>query len=249
MEPTPQALELAPVIAEALDTIAATVVHHFDPLRLKRSFRLGLVCYSGFYVLPGLIEKLRFEAPNVQIVPEHIDEEQAYRRLNDSSIDMLIGIFWNKAGPFRRRPLFTSSFNVIMRSDHPIRSERVTAKQLVSYSHIRVPILDSLDRMLEANGVARTFAMVSPNPLTAPFLVAKSDMLAILPRRLAVLFTTICQLRSLELALDIPQCEIELLFHARNRADPAFIWFSQCIESLAADIAENVAPAPEPSIG
>ena len=85
--------------------------------------------------------------------------------------------------------------------------------------------------------------MVSPNPLTAPFLVAKSDMLAILPRRLAVLFTTICQLRSVELALDIPQCEIELLFHARHKADPAFIWFSQCIKGLAADIAENVAPA------
>jgi DNA-binding transcriptional LysR family regulator len=240
MEPTPKALEIVPIIAEALESISATVEDRFDPLRLNRVFRLGLVSYSGFYILPGLIEKLRYEAPHVQIVPEQLDEDQAYRALGDSSIDVLIGIFWSKTGAFRRIPLFTSDFNVIMRNDHPIKSRKITAKQLSSYSHIRIPILDNLDRILEANGVRRTFAMVSPNPMTAPFLVARSDMLAILPRRLAFLFTTICRLRAAGLAFEMPACEVELLVHTRNKSDAAVTWFIECLKSLAADIPESI---------
>jgi DNA-binding transcriptional LysR family regulator len=242
MEPTPRAQELAGLVLEALDRIASTFENNFDPKRLNRTFRIGLVSFSGFYVLPGLIEKLRFEAPNVQIVPEHMEEAAAYKALQSSEIDLVLGIFWDKNVPYRRTRLLGGRFSVIMRRDHPIKSQKISAADLEAYSHVRIPASNNLDKILDAHGVKRHFAMTSPNPLTAPFIVARSDLLAILPSRLAMLFTEICHIREVAPAFDLPSYDIELVLHPRHDTDPVFQWLANCVKVLSEDIAEHIQP-------
>ena len=242
MEPTDCARDIAPAIIAALDGVGTTLQGQFDPAGLSRTFKVGLVSYSGFYVLPALIEKLRFEAPNVQVLPEHMDEDVAYRGLEEASLDFALGIFWNKRTSFVRTRLMDSSFNVIMRPDHPLKGDTIRADQLIAYPHVRLPILDNIDKILDSHGLKRNFGATSPNPLAVPFMVARSDMLAILPSRLAMAFTSVCPLREASLAFALPRCEIELVLHQRHRATASYQWFAGCIEMLTAEISAMMQP-------
>jgi DNA-binding transcriptional LysR family regulator len=245
MEPTPRAREIGGEIIEALDRITMTLNRDFDPKRLNRAFRIGLVSFSGFYLLPALIDNIRFEAPNVQLLPEHTEEQIAYNALENSEIDFALGLFGDENPRLRRVQLLRSNLKVIMRQGHPIKSQKVTLPQLSAYSHIRVPIFDNIDKILEARGLKRRFAMTSSNPLGVPFLLARSDMLAILPSRLAMVFASVCQLREAALAFDLPECNVELIVHPRHDADPSFRWLTDCIVTLAREISKNMRPVAD----
>jgi DNA-binding transcriptional LysR family regulator len=240
MEPTPYALELGLTIGDALARIESTLDTVFDPRTLNRTFRVGLVSYSGFYFLPALIEKLRFESPHVQVLPEHIEEASAYQSLQEFELDFAMGMFWEKPRSFMREVLMDTTFKVIMRPDHPIKSRKVSAEEVIAYPHVRLPVLDNLDKMLDASGLKRSFGAISPNPLAVPFLVSKSDMLAILPSRLAMAFATVCPLREASLAIELPRCKIELVSHPKHGKEAAFRWFSDCLRTLTLDIEKNM---------
>lgn len=237
MEPTPRAHEIIGSVAEALDLVMGTFESEFDLKKLNRTFRVALVSYSGFYVLPALIEEFRREAPNVQILPETMEEAAAYVALERSEIDLALGIFWNKGLPYRRFRLFSGPFVVIMRRDHPIRRRRISAQDLLAHSHVRVPILDNVDDILAAHGVQRQFAMTCPDVLAAPLIVSRSDLLAILPSALAVLYAEICDVREFAANFELPPCEIEIIVHQRNDSDPALAWLAERSQALAADFA------------
>jgi DNA-binding transcriptional LysR family regulator len=228
-----------------LARIESTLERKFDPHTLVRTFKLGLVSYSGFYFLPALIEKLRFEAPHVQVIPEHMTEASAYDALADLELDFAMGIFWKKSPSLTRSVLLDTSFKVIMRPGHPITGDAITADEVVAYPHVRLPVLDNLDRILDANGLKRNFAATSPNPLAVPFLISQSDMLAILPSRLAMSFATVCPLREASLSIDMPRCEIELISHPKHDKEAAFRWFTASLRNLTLDVDRTMQTADD----
>ncbi|WFU58325.1 LysR substrate-binding domain-containing protein [Bradyrhizobium pachyrhizi] len=245
MEPTARALEIGSIIADALARIESTLERKFDPYTLVRTFKLGLVSYSGFYFLPALIEKLRFEAPHVQVLPEHMTEASAYEALEALELDFAMGIFWRKAPSLTRSVLLDTSFKVIMRPGHPIAAGAITPEKVAGYPHIRLPVLDNVERMLDANGLKRHFAATSPNPLAVPFLVSQSDMLAILPSRLAMAFATVCPLQEASLPIEMPRCEIELVAHPKHDTEAGFQWFADCLRNLTLDLDRTMQPADD----
>ena len=207
MEPTARAVEVGFSIVDALARIESTLERGFNPRSLSKTFKVALVSYSGFLFLPALIEKLCFEAPNVQVKPEHMDELTAYRALSNLELDFAMGIFWEKSPMFSRLPLLETSFKVITRPGHPLSKMLATTENLASYKHIRLPVLDNVDRILDAHGLSREFGATSVNPFTVPFMVSQSDMIVILPSRLIMSFATICPLHEMPLAFSLPRCE------------------------------------------
>jgi hypothetical protein len=117
---------------------------------------------------------------------------------------------------------------------------------VTAYPHIRLPVLDNLDKILNAHGLRRSFGATSPNPLAVPFMVSQSDMLAILPSRLAMSFATVCPLREVSLALDLPRCEIELVSNPKHGSEVAFRWFADCVRTLTLDVDRSMRQAGEP---
>lgn len=241
MEPTPRACEFATSIVGGLEQVEATLgKRSLDQRQLERTFHIGLVSYSGFFTLPALTERLGFEAPKAQVVPEHMSSLMARQKLLAGDIDMAMGVLPHLRSPFRQKPLLNSSFIAVVRRDHPFRGRRISFKELGNYQHLRVPIFDHLEQSLIEQSVRRRFTMTCPNLLAVPFTVARSDLIAIIPSRLAMVFMDICQLRAVTLPAVLPAYEMSLAYHQRFEHDPAHQWMVRSIVALSGEISEQL---------
>jgi DNA-binding transcriptional LysR family regulator len=125
MEPTPRALELAPLICESLERIESTLEERFDPKRLTQTFRIAFIDFGGIFFLPSLMSRLSLQAPAVKILPEYMNNAAGTRRLQDSDIDFGIGLIRKDSATWRRIRLLDDPFVVAMRKGHPIKGTTV----------------------------------------------------------------------------------------------------------------------------
>ena len=85
MKPTPRALELGPVVHRVVETINHEILQQarFDPARAERSFTLLTPDIGEVAFLPGVLRRLRHEAPLVRL--RAIAKPPSVMYSNDSS--------------------------------------------------------------------------------------------------------------------------------------------------------------------
>ena len=70
--------------------------------------------------------------------------------------------------------------------------------------------------------------------LIAPLLVAQSDLVATVPRRLAERFATLLRLRILPPPVRLAGFPVVMVWHGRTADDPAHQWFRRLLAQIAA---------------
>jgi DNA-binding transcriptional LysR family regulator len=248
MAPTPRAEALAPAIRRALADVADALAGGaaFDPATARARFVIATSDYGGLAVLPALSALLAAAAPFVDVrlrtVPEPIS-----LALADPDIDVVIAPLRPAdvtAGMHARR-LFDERFVCVVRASHPIAGKRLTLKRFVEAGHVLIAPREReggfVDDALARLGHARRVAVMVPHFLVAPHVVAATDLILTLARRIADRLAP-----SLGLAVLAPPPELGLegftihaLWHERTHADPARRW-------LRDRIAEAAAAPPEP---
>lgn len=236
MEPTQRALELAGPVSEALNLIAATRRQKFEPSELVRSFRIGLVEYGGIFLVPTLAKMLADQAPKVQLVCEHVDEDAAHALLQRAELDVAIGMILGEKPSWRRTTLFKDQFSVIARKGHPRINGAPTLAEFNSQRQVRIPLLDKIESLAPAHDWTRNDAIVSQNILHVPFIVEQSDLIAILPRSFAMLFNKHCRISVFRPPQQLPPYTIDLVYPESNEVDPAHAWFVKTILAAATDV-------------
>src|SRR5258706_401272 len=95
-----------------------------------------------------------------------------------------------------------------------------------------------VDTALAKIGKRRRIAAEVPHFLVAPFLIEKADLVLTLPERVARALAPVAKIRQLAPPpeLDLPGFDISLLWHQRNRAEPAHEWFRRVIAGVAKGI-------------
>ena len=81
------------------------------------------------------------------------------------------------------------------------------------------------DTLLEAQGLARRVVMSLPHFLFIPTLLAKSDMVAMLPSRM--LGELLGSLRTCPVPLALPGYDMVMVWHERSHLDPAHSWLRE----------------------
>ena len=92
-----------------------------------------------------------------------------------------------------------------------------------------------VDQWLASQGLKREVAYTTPNYLQAAHLVATTDLLTVLPTRLAVYFAELLPLQVLELPFDVGQFQLELVYLAQRERDTALQWLVERIVEAAPD--------------
>ena len=245
MEPTPRARELAKPICEALDRIATTFSQRFDPRTIAQTFRIAFVDYGGIFFLPALLSRIGAEAPNVKILSEYMENVTGYARLQDPEVDLGIGMIRGNRETWRRSHLFDDPFVLILRKGHPIRGSTVSLSDLAQADHVRIPLFDCFEPLLEKHGLRRNFAVTAQHFLPVPFIAERSNLLALVPRSVYLVFKDFCGLRSAALPIELPSYTIEVVFDQRKEIDPTHRWLVSCIVSTATEVARDVMPKSE----
>jgi DNA-binding transcriptional LysR family regulator len=230
---------LAPEVQRLLADVEATLLgsRAFAPHEAKRTFRLATNDYCGAVVLPGLIERVRREAPGASL-EVHVHQGPApVRELARGALDLSLGTFLEVDPSLNTRALFDEGFVCLLREGHPRVPGQLTLARYVELEHLLVSApgygLGIVDQELERRGLRRRVAVRVPFFLIAPAIVASSDLIVTLPARLAAFAPPLPRLATHPVPLALARFPVQQVWHAGADRDPASIWLRAQVEEAA----------------
>jgi DNA-binding transcriptional LysR family regulator len=240
MEPTPRALELAQPIQQALDTIrrALSVSAAFEPKRSAFTFRVQSADNLELSLMPRLIERLKRSAPLVDIVVTRVGDT-TLDELRSGRIDLYLGNWFNIPTGLKHHLLRHETFACIARRGHPKIKSRLTLEAYGEVGHVLVSSGDHpgtmLDTTLSDQGLGRRVVLRTPHFLVAPLVVARTDLIATLPRGVATTFAQFLPLNVFPPPLDAPGFPVSMVWHPRTHEQAPHRWLREVIMELSSD--------------
>ena len=191
MKATARALELQHPLREALSQLhqAVAPAENFDPSKLERTFTLLITDYAEQILMPCLLGKLLALAPGVQLNLVSMPED-AIAVLQAGKADAAINWYGGMPEHFYEKPLWEERQVCICRQDHPaLRNGKLSLKNYLKQGHCLVTQtgigLGQVDRILADQGLSRHIAVLTRRVQQIPRLVAGSDLVAVIPNRVA----------------------------------------------------------------
>lgn len=239
LTPTPRAAALEAPLGHVLAAIRAMVTTpHFDPATATGTVRLMLPDTDAAGMVPRLLGALAREAPllDVALLPRRADPLHV---LATDGADIAIGAFTTAAAGYRRQRLYGDTMVCVLRRGHPALARELTLARFVALKHALISITGegggAVDRALAARGLARRIALRIPSFLAAPLVVARSDLIVTMPRRVVQEFAALAPIVLVEPPLPIPSFTVSQVWHERRQADPRHAWLRRTIFANAAE--------------
>lgn len=237
MAPTPYAHQIHADVVETLERLGRLAGGHaaFDATTSDRLFRIGMTDISEIVVLPTLVNHLRRAAPNVVIEAERTSPDSP-RRLESGEIDLAVGFMPQLEAGFYQQVLFEQDFVCLAAIDHPRVRAKPTRKAFLAESHIVVTTSGTghaiVDKVLAREGLERRVALRVPSFLGVARLVARTELLVIVPRRLGEALAEQERVRMLPPPVALPPFAVKQHWHERFHADAGNAWLRRTLAEL-----------------
>lgn len=237
MEPTPYAQKIYPALRDAIALLekASGVREVFDPGVADRTFRISITDISEIVLLPALLNHLRRVAPNVRIEAENISMDSP-RRLESGEVDIAVGFMPDLEAGFYQQTLFTQNFVCLAAKDHPRIQGKPGRAAFLREAHIVVNSSGTghsiVDKVFAQHGIKREVALRLPSFLGVARIVAQTELLVIVPRRLGDMLALQEAVAVLDPPVGLPSYSVKQHWHERFHADPANAWLRQTLSAL-----------------
>jgi DNA-binding transcriptional LysR family regulator len=258
MQPTRRALEIAPTIREGLEKLELALARkEANGPEALRTFRIVATDYACMIVLPRLVKRLSGSAPRVALqvsACNHLDLGQYLQR---ARCDLCIGRFDKLQADLRRSKLLSDDEVIAVRNAHPLTLGEVTKDRLLEFSNLLVeptategsqcigptdeegllhsPPTDSFSLAFQEetmNLAGRPAVRVSHFAAVVP-LLQLTDMVAVLPRRMARLAAANASITLLDLPYPSTTLKVEVVWHQRADHDRGLQWLlNEVVESI-----------------
>ena len=262
MEPTPRALELAPDVQDGMQRLsAALAVRPFVPGDAIRTFCIAASDYPTSTIIPPLLRRLAGAAPNVALRMFPGNRLDAVRLLDDGRIDLVLGWIDEIPERMRHRLVLMEHEALVVRRDHPLTRGLLTKQRLFDFPFVVVELTGTEDRgvdgFIDERGLMRRtwierllietansggpvgkVAATVPNYGPVPPILEQTDMIATLPRRLALQVARSGSLVMLDLPYEPLQVRVDAVWHQRAERDHGLRW-------LVEEMVDIVRVAPE----
>ena len=238
MQPTARALELAAPIHDALRRLEdALDPSDFNPLTARRIFTITTNDLIASAVIPDVISYLDKAAPGIDIrlLPSI---GQALESLDRQESDFAITPTPNIPDRFESAHVMNEAFMILLRKGHPLAEGDLTIERFVTARHILMSVRgdarSAVDRILEAQGLSRRVGITVNQFLAGPPIVARSDLLMLVPQSLARKQAPRYDLEIRPVPFELPSMfgEMRLIWSKRDSNNPASVWFRNVILSL-----------------
>jgi DNA-binding transcriptional LysR family regulator len=238
MLPTARARELATPIGAALNAIRQAIGERpsFNPATAEVRYSIATTDYAEATVLGHLLPILKRAAPKVTLQIKRLkgifDLPIAELELCDFALGF-VPLPLPPGDGINGTALFNDRFVGMLRKRHPMRNRKLTLRRFLSLEHIRVNYSEEgpglIGDAIQKMGHRRRVGLIVPHLLTVPFLAAQSEMLGIVPLRLARAASRTMGLRIIELPLKIPPLSISLVWHERHQQNAAHRWLREFV--------------------
>ncbi|MBX5166883.1 MULTISPECIES: LysR family transcriptional regulator [unclassified Rhizobium] len=234
MVPTAKALDLIGPLRASLDQLRGTLQNHdsFSPATAELTISIACTDYVEAAVVAPLIVALREKAPNIRLAVHRLAPARLAQQLADGDVDLAIATPDDGQTHLRTRHLFEESYILIGRSGHPRIAQGATPSGFARLEQVIVSpsgggFSTPVDATLMALGHSRAVVASAASFLVVPSIVASSDLVALVPRRLM-------RNRLAEVAwIDVPwlseRFQVELIWHERTHAHQGQQWIREQI--------------------
>ncbi|RST30659.1 LysR family transcriptional regulator [Sphingomonas ginkgonis] len=239
MYPTPFAESLRPQVRETLrsvDELLATSVR-FDPGSSQRGFRIAASDYVSTALLAPLLRRLAREAPGVRF--EVIGpSEDSFRQLEDGRIDLIIAPDSFTLPGLPSELLVEERHVVAGWSQNPLLRSGLTLEAFLAAGHVSVAIgprggASFADRQLELIGLPRRIEVSVGSFTAVPWMLERTERLALLHERLAQSMLPHFDLAVAPLPFDFPLMREMLQWHGSRTQEAGVAWLRDQLHAAA----------------
>lgn len=245
MRPTARAETLWPPVRAALASLKQTIAPaDFDPTRDAVQWRLAMADATAVLLAPALLAAIEGSGAlvNLRVLP--LTTRDPRRLLEAGEIDVAVG-FFPEAIPaivaagtdtkLRHARLYSTSYVCVMRRGHPLAGKPLTLEAYCAAHHLLVSFSGRphglVDQALASLQRQRRIVMTVNQFFTAGRIVARSDLLTVLPEGFVDATGYRDELVTRELPLQLAPVSVEMLWHLRHDPDPAHRWLREQILS------------------
>jgi DNA-binding transcriptional LysR family regulator len=243
-------VELEAPLRRLLEELRATLAPSaaFDPGATTHRFTLAATDYAALALVPGVVARVRREAPSAEVVVRNVRFEELHDDLRQGVVDLYIGLLSRPPETLYAKHLLTERFVCLVRADHPAVGARLTLKQYVELPHILVSPVGGgfvgwIDHELARLKLKRRIVLSLQHFLIAPHVVCESDLIVTLPEWIARKAAAGLRVRVLSLPLEINRLEVRQFWHARTHHTPAHRWFRDVVAGVASGLERKAASA------
>jgi len=242
MMPTLRGAQLAGPVKQVLAEIERLVSANaeFDPRTAQETFRIAASDYVEFAILPQLVDHLEAHAPACRLAVRAMDFATVGQQLEAGEVDLAVLAVQNAPQEMRSRPLYNERFVCVVRKEHPVAAglgmrDRLPIDVFCSLDHVLVSprgaaFTAQTDEGLAAIGRRRNVRLAVPHFLLVPEILSRSDMIAVLPERLARGYQS--RLAVMEMPIDMAPFTIAAVWHERSHRGPAQAWLREALANL-----------------
>lgn len=237
MQPTPYAQRLCGHVREVLAQLEQARGNRavFDPGEARRSFRICMTDISEVVLLPGLLGHLRRSAPGVHIETEIVSTDSG-RRLEDGEVDLAVGFMPQLDAGFYQQTLFMQNFVCVVARNHPRIGTRLTRKRFEAEAHAVISSSGTghaiIDKTVTRLGITRNVVARLSSFLSVARIVARTELIVIVPRVLGEVLVTQEPVRLLEPPFELPAYAVKQHWHERFHADAGNAWLRRTVAQL-----------------
>ncbi|MES2184746.1 MAG: LysR family transcriptional regulator [Pseudomonadota bacterium] len=257
MEPTQRALELARRAQEALDLLsgARNAGRVFDPASAEGHIRFMSSEGISDVVLPEFMKRVRERAPGLRFTFSPGDIRRTAEYLRDGQVEFVMGFLLVVPPELHQALLYPQRVVCIASRHHPAIQGSLSLEQFTGHGHVvwgappvPYPTLEVLvDETLERKGTARRVVLRASSMTSSAAVVASTDLLAVVPERVAYATPQAHELQVLDLPFPVMPFDVQLLWHERWHKDPVHAWVRQTFREVASVLQSKLGRPPHPA--
>jgi DNA-binding transcriptional LysR family regulator len=241
MTPTPRAHAVYQQIRRGIDMLdSALSPVGFDPRQSDRNFRLAMSDIGEMVFLPPILRRLRTIAPNVTVEVMQVPLLQLPRALDFGEVDFGIGNLPEVCSETSHTTVFREHYVCVFRRRHGDIGKTLSRRTFERLDHIVVssPFTGHhvVERSLVEQGIHRRATLKIANYTSVPDVVAQTDLLVLIPSRVARAFEKTYGLRWLPLPVSVPSFDVRIHWSGRHQSNEGHLWMRQVLTDVLREL-------------
>jgi DNA-binding transcriptional LysR family regulator len=231
--PTLRALQLAGPVKQLLSDVDGLLQPRaFDPATTRMTMTVASTDYGLRAVVVPFLAALRARAPCMHVAVLPVDHHRLPAQLERGDVDMALLSPEYTPPELHARRLFDESYVCVLRAGHPDAAKgRLSLDRFCALDHALVSYSGGAfrgvtDDALASIGRERRVTVSVTSFLVLPEILRVSDLIAVVPRRLA---EGVEGLVMLVPPIDVPGFTKTVAWHERTHRDPGHRWVREVL--------------------
>jgi DNA-binding transcriptional LysR family regulator len=201
------------------------------------TWQIAAFDYGEYAILTPLLARLRKRAPEMRLAVRQESHARMIQQLERGTLDLAFLALETLPQGVHGQVLYQERYQLVARKNHPALKRELSAKSFSKLSFVIVSpdgggFHGATDLALEKIGLKRNVVLSVPHFLIVPEVIARTDLVAVLPSRLIDRHNE--SVRAIDPPVPVAGYDMAMIWHQRSHRDPAHQWLrEQTIASLA----------------